>query len=69
MVAENGDLTVELQILSLLSLRRSWPSIATRLTSVLKLARIRLVVRAGWLGRVEVSPNPSFLLRMLMPRS
>ncbi len=29
-------------------------------------ADIRLFVRIDWLGRVEVHPNPSFLVRMLL---
>jgi hypothetical protein len=69
MVAENGDLVVELKMMSLLSLRRTWPAIADRLISLLKLAHIRLLVRAGWVGSVEITPNPSRFLRLLLPRS
>jgi len=29
---------------------------------------IRLLVRIGWLGSVEVLPDPAFLIRLILPR-
>lgn len=65
-VAANGDLSVDLQFVSLLAMRRSWPGILPGVDALLRLLHIRLLIRAGWLGFVEVSPKPSLLTRMLL---
>jgi len=53
---------------TLLTLRRSWRSMAHLLRALLTRSDVRLLVRIGWLGSVEVLPNPSCLVRRLLPR-
>ena len=65
-VAGNGELSVDLPFMSLLSMRRTWPGIPPSVDALLRLAHIRLFIRAGWLGFVEVSPKPSLLTRFLL---
>lgn len=38
------------------------------LRALLTRSDVRLLVRVGWLGGVEVLPNPSYLVRRLLPR-
>jgi len=38
------------------------------LRALLTRSDVRLLVRIGWLGSVEVLPNPSCLVRRLLPR-
>ena len=53
---------------TLLSIRSSSRSFIQPLRAFLKRSDIRLLFRITWLGRVEVLPNPPFLVRMLLPR-
>lgn len=53
---------------TLLTLRRSWRSMVQPLRALLTRSDVRLLVRVGWLGGVEVLPNPSYLVRRLLPR-
>ena len=52
---------------TLLTIRRTSPSLTEPLRAFLTRSNIRLFVRISWFGRVEVHPNPSFLVRMLIP--
>lgn len=62
-VAANGNLTVDLQFISLLAMRRSRHGIPPSVDALLRFAHLRLCIRVGWLGFVEVSPYPSVLTR------
>jgi hypothetical protein len=68
LIAERKDmvLTVE-RWRTLLTIRRSSRLLIQSLREFITRSDIRLFVRIGWLGRVEVHPNPSFLIRMLLP--
>jgi hypothetical protein len=52
---------------TLLTIRRSSLSLIEPLRAFFSQSDIRLFVRIRWLGRVEVHPNPSFLIRLLLP--
>ena len=68
LVAERQDLVLAVgRLRTLLTIERSWRSIFQPLRAFLTRYDIRLFVRIKWLGRVEVHPNPSFLVRMLLP--
>ena len=69
LVVENRDLIlVADKIRTLFTLRRSWRATVRPLRVLLERADVRLLVRVGWLGRMEVFPNPSFLIRLFLPR-
>jgi hypothetical protein len=53
---------------TLLTLRRSWRSMVEPLRALLTRSDVRLLVRVGWLGSLEVLPHPSYLVRRLLPR-
>jgi hypothetical protein len=38
------------------------------LRALLTRSDVRLLVRVGWLGSLEVLPHPSYLVRRLLPR-
>jgi hypothetical protein len=65
-LAANGDLTVDLQFVSLLAMRRTMHGIPPSIDALLRLAHLRLCIRVGWLGFLEVSPKPSALIRRLL---
>ncbi len=52
---------------TLLTIRSCSRAIIHPLRSFLRQSNIRLLVRIRWLGRVEVYPNPPFLVGMLFP--
>jgi hypothetical protein len=52
---------------TLLTIRRSTRSLIEPLRAFLTRSDIRLFVWIRWLGRVELHPNPSVLVRMLFP--
>ena len=69
LVAEDRDITlITGKFRTLLTLRRSWQAIMQPLQAVLERAEIRLLVRMGWFGQVELFPNPNYLVRLLLPR-
>lgn len=66
LVAERQDLVLTVgRWRTLQTIRRSSRSLIEPLRAFLTRSDIRLFVRIGWLGRVEVHPNPPFLVRML----
>ena len=68
LVAERQDLVLIVERWrTLLTIRRSSHSLIEPLRAFLTRSDIRLLVRIRWLGRLEVHPNPSFLVRMLLP--
>ena len=68
LVAERQDLVLTVgRMRTLKTIERSWRSIIHPLRRFLTRSDIRLFVRISWLGRVEVHPKPSFLVRMLLP--
>jgi len=68
LVAEGQDLVLTVvRWRTLLTLRRSSRSLIRAVSELLSRADLRLFVRIKWLGRMEVHPNPSLLLRMLLP--
>jgi len=69
LIAEGKTLVFSAKNLrTLLMLRRSWRTILQPLRSLLAWSDVRLLVRVGWLGSVEVHPNPACSVRMLLPR-
>lgn len=56
-------------LLVLMRLRRSWRYVAGSLRQVLGRTNIRLYVRVGWLGRVELLLDPGLFYRLTPPRT
>lgn len=68
LIAARQDLVITVgRWRTLLTIRRTSRSLIEPLRAFLTRSDIRLFVRIRWLGRVEVNPNPSFLVRMLLP--
>jgi hypothetical protein len=68
LVGEKQDLVFTVRSWrTLLTIRRSSHSLIQNLRAFLTRSDIRLFVRIRWLGRVEVHPNPSFVVQMLLP--
>lgn len=68
LVAERQDLVLAVRHWrTLLTIRRTSRSLIEPLRAILTRSDMRLFVRIWWLGRVEVHPHPSFLVRMLLP--
>jgi len=68
LVTERQDLVLTVERWrTLLTIRRSSRSLIQPLRAFLTRSDIRLFVRIRWLGRVEVHPNPRFLVRILLP--
>lgn len=65
-VANERDIAVACGITSLFSLRAAWRSFGPSLKPFLEQAGLRLLASAGWLGHLEVSPNPSVLVRLML---
>jgi hypothetical protein len=55
-------------LFELIKIRRSWRFVELPLGMALRRANIRLLVRLGWFGQLQLLPNPSFLLRLFLPR-
>jgi hypothetical protein len=55
-------------LLALMRLRRTWHHVAGSLRQVLARTNIRLFVRVGWFGRVQLIPDTSPLLRLFLPK-
>ena len=69
LVAERQDVVLTVRHWrTLLTIRRNLPALTPSLQAFLAGSDIRLFVRIRWLGRVEVHPQPCFLVRMLLPR-
>lgn len=69
LVAEGRELILAGgKVSTLLALRKSWQATAHPLRALLRPGGIRLLARAPWLGRVELFPNPNFLVRLFLPR-
>ena len=70
LIADGRDITVDAgRFSTLLGLRSNWRPAARPLQALFRRAGLRLLVRVPWFGRVEVSPNPSLLLRMILPQA
>ena len=68
LLAERKDLILTAgRLRTLLMIERRWRSIIPTLRALLTRSDIRLFARIRWLGQVEVHPNPTFLVRMLLP--
>ncbi len=68
LVGEKQDLVFTVRSWrTLLTIRRSSHSLIQNVRAFLTRSDIRLFVRIRWLGRVEVHPNPSFVVQMLLP--
>ena len=69
LLADGGDLTlVSGSIRTLFGLRRMWRTVGGPLKTILAGLDIRLLVRVGLLGRLELLPNQSLLFRLILPR-
>jgi hypothetical protein len=67
LIAQDGNVTLNSDLRSLLGLRRHWCSMVQPLFAILGRADIRLSVRVRWLGEVEVFPRPQYLVRLFLP--
>jgi hypothetical protein len=54
-------------LLALIRLRRSWRHVADLPRQVLGRTNIRLYVRVGWFGRVQLLPDTSPFFRLFLP--
>ncbi len=67
--AEGRDITLVTRgVGTLLALRGCWP-VAPPLRAALAAANLRVLVRVGWFGRVELLPHPGLALRLILPRT
>lgn len=66
LIAQDGNVTLNSDMRSLLGLRRRWSSMQP-LFAILGREDIRLSVRVRWLGEVEVFPRPQYLVRLFLP--
>ena len=55
-------------VLTWLTLRRAWPALSKHVRIWFARSGMRLVIRFRWFGSVELLPNPSYLLRVVLPR-
>ena len=53
---------------TLFSLKTSWTSSLKPLQATIAWLQLRVLVRAGWFGTVEVFPKPPGWLRLFIPR-
>ena len=67
LVAQDGNVTLNSDLRSLLRLRRNWSSLVQPLLAILRREDIRLSVRVRWLVEVEVFPRPPHLVRLFLP--
>jgi hypothetical protein len=68
LVAERQDLVLTVvRWRTLLTIRRSSRFLIRPVSEFLAQADLRLFVRIKWLGQVEVNPNPSLFVRLLLP--
>ena len=69
LIAEGQTLLITVESWrTLLTVRRSLRFLILALPANLTQSGIRLFAGSKWLGSVAVYPNPSFLVRMLLPR-
>jgi hypothetical protein len=69
-VADGTQVTVTAPgVRTLFALRGHWPAVAGPLRAAFGRAGLRLLVRVGWLGKVELLPNPGLLARVVLPRT
>ena len=70
LIAENRDLVFQVgNLRTLLILRHSWRFVTQSLPVILGATGIRVSLQTNWLGTVQIFPKPSFLVRLLLPRS
>lgn len=68
LIAERQNLVLTVESWrTLFTIRQSSNSLIQVLHEFFKRSDIRLMVWIRWLGQVEVHPNPSFWVRMLLP--
>lgn len=68
LVAEKQNLVLTIKSWrTLIAIGRSSSSLIQPLRQFLKETDMRLYVRISWIGVLQVHPNPSFLVRMLLP--
>jgi hypothetical protein len=69
LVAEGRDLIFRAgDLATLLAPRRSWQATVHPLRALLQRGGIRLLAQVPWVGKVELFPNPNFLVRLFLPR-
>jgi hypothetical protein len=69
-VAEGRDLTLHVRgVAALYSLRKCLPGVKDLLRAFSRQTAFTLWVDAGWLGKLRVSPRPSPLVRLFLPRA
>jgi len=70
LIAEDRDVTFDAgQFRTLLTVRRSWLAAVQPLGEFLHRAGMRFLVRVPWFGKVEVFPNPHYLIRLILLRT
>jgi hypothetical protein len=68
LIAERQNLVLTVESWrTLIAIGRSSKSLIQPLREFLNGTDIRLYVRLSWVGVLRVHPNPSFLVRMLLP--
>ena len=66
---EGASLLVEVRSLhTLLNLKSSWYSTLSPLHATMSWLNLRVFARVGWLGPIEVFPNPPRWIRWFLPR-
>ncbi len=66
-LAENNAIVLHASLMTLLKLGRTSLHTLTPFRGVVGVLKVRLLVRLGWLGEVELFPHPNSLVRLLMP--
>ena len=68
-VAEENEITFSAgDLAALIRLRCSGIAVLHLVGSALEFANIRVSVKLGWLGKVEVFPRPNIVIRLFMPQ-
>ncbi len=70
LVASKRNLVLEIpRLRTLLTVRRNCRFWFASLQAILVRADIRLLADLGWWGRWEVFPNPTYVMRLMLPRA
>ena len=69
LVAEGRDLVLGAgKLATLLALRKCWRFTVRPLQALRQHGGVRILAQVPWLGKVEVFPNPNFLVRLFLPQ-
>ena len=69
LVADKREVTLSIgKFNTLLTLRRGWKTVMQPVRVLFELAEMRLLLRIPWFGKVEVFPNPNYIVNIMLPR-